>query len=60
MNIKQLKFEGKGFFTTFEDDKLLNEYGAEGWRIISSFAEQMGGNTVSVYYTLIKENKSTN
>jgi hypothetical protein len=57
---KTIKIEGEGFFnTTFENDKLLNKYGAEGWKVVSSFVEQIGGQTVSVYYTFMKENKST-
>ncbi|WP_081415835.1 DUF4177 domain-containing protein [Peribacillus kribbensis] len=35
---KTIKIEGKGFFnTSYENDKLLNEYGAEGWKVTASF-----------------------
>lgn len=57
---KTIKIESKGFFKTIiENDALLNEYGLNGWKIVSSFTEQFGGNTTAVYYTLMKENISS-
>ncbi|WP_440705783.1 DUF4177 domain-containing protein [Heyndrickxia oleronia] len=56
---KTIKIESKGFFnTSIENDQLLNEYGAEGWKIVSSFAEQINGITSAVYYTFMRENKA--
>ncbi len=56
---KTIKIESKGFFKTIiENDALLNEYGLNGWKIVSSVTEQFGGNTIAVYYTLMRENIS--
>ena len=56
---KTIKIESKGFFKTIiENDALLNKYGLNGWKIVSSVTEQFGGNTIAVYYTLMRENIS--
>ena len=39
---KTIKIESKGFFKTIiENDALLNEYGLNGWKIVSSVTEQI-------------------
>ncbi|WP_409296891.1 DUF4177 domain-containing protein [Peribacillus sp. SCS-26] len=53
-----IRIESEGFFKTrIENDKLLNQYGSEGWKIVSSFPELFNGTTACVYYTLMKEHK---
>ncbi|ETI68388.1 DUF4177 domain-containing protein [Neobacillus vireti] len=55
-----VKIESKGFLkTTIKKDDLLNEYGKNGWKIVSAFTEQISGTTTAVYYTFMKENKTT-
>jgi hypothetical protein len=54
---KTVKIEGKGFINiTFEIDEVLNKYGAQGWKMVSSFTQQSNGTTTIVYYTFMKEN----
>ncbi|GIN41274.1 DUF4177 domain-containing protein [Heyndrickxia oleronia] len=56
---KTIKIESKGFFkTTMENDQLLNEYGADGWKIVSSFTDQNNGTTSAVYYTFMREKEA--
>jgi hypothetical protein len=56
---KTIKIESKGFFkTTMENDQLLNEYGADGWKMVTCFAEQFNGSTSAVYYTFMREKES--
>ena len=53
---KTIKLESRGFFkANLENDAVLNELGAEGWKLISSFTQEISGTTAAVHFTFMRE-----
>ncbi|WP_180320138.1 DUF4177 domain-containing protein [Peribacillus loiseleuriae] len=49
---KTSKLESRGFFkTNLENDVVLNELGAEGWKAISPFTQGISGTAAVVPFT---------
>ncbi|MGE8081026.1 hypothetical protein [Peribacillus loiseleuriae] len=46
MNTKQLNLKAN-----LENDAVLNELGAEGWKVISSVTQEISGITAAVHFT---------
>lgn len=54
---KTIKFDRKGLFKAkFNPDEELNRYGAEGWRVVTTYTAGAGVNSSDeVFFTLIRE-----